>query len=419
MRAVTNRHGRRGLTIRITALAALLAATAAVPARAATLGQLTPLNCFSTTAITGCESQPGLNAAGGLTDSVAVSPDGQSLYAIMSASTLVQFAIQADGSLAYVTCIGDATLGGANPCPVQAAGIKEGNGGGGSVVVSPDGASLYVSGYDSNSVAAFRRDTSGPSLGHLTSDGCLANTAVTTCDAVAGSTHGQAAGLDGPEKIALSPDGANLYVPAISSHTITVFKRQTSGVTVGKLTPDGCLAYTGTTTCDAVGGSTHGQAPGVEVPDSVAISADGGSVYVTDALEAVAVFIRDTSGPTPGRLTSDGCLASAGTTKCDAAGGSTHGQVPGLTNPHDVVVSSDGVHVYVGGQGTLTALKRDASGATPSRLVSDGCLAVTGLSSCDGVSGSTSGRAQAVTSSGLALSPDGKDLYTSDYGSSR
>jgi DNA-binding beta-propeller fold protein YncE len=409
------------LTGGIAALAAAALAAAFVPAASAqTLGQLTPLNCFSTSAVTGCTTQPGLNGAGGQSDNVAVSPDGQSVYAVMSLSTVVQFAVQPDGSLAYVTCIGDATLGGSNPCPIAATGIKQGNGGTGGVVVSPDGAHVYVSGFDSNTVAVFRRDTGGATLGHLTSEGCLANSGVTTCDAVPGTTHGQAPGLGGPLRLALSPDGANLYVPGISSKTVAVLKREVGGPAAGKLTSDGCLAYSSVATCDAVSGSTHARAPALEVPDAVAVSPDGRTVYVTDALAAIAVLGRDVGGATPGRLVSDGCLADStfGGTKCDAVAGSTLGRVPGIGNPQLPIVSPDGLHVYVGGQSTVAVFRRDGGGPTPGHLTSEGCLAKTPSGACDGVAGPTHGSSLGASGSGLAISPDGASLYTADLSGS-
>jgi DNA-binding beta-propeller fold protein YncE len=405
----------------ITPRAATLAAAAALllptAASAQTLGELTPLNCFSTTGVTGCVSQPGLNGGGGLLDHIAVSPDGRSAYDATSTSTLVQFAIQPDGSLAYVTCIGDASLG-ANPCPASAPGIAQGSGGEGGVAVSPDGGHVYVAGFNSDAVAVFRRDTSGAALGHLTSEGCVANTGTPTCDAVGGTTHGQAPGLDGPWGVAVSGDGANLYVAGISSHTIAALKIDAGGPASGRLTSDGCLANAGATTCDAVSGSTHGQAPGLSVPDGVAISRDGASVYVANASAGLAVFVRDQGGSTPGRLTSDGCLANTGNTTCDAASGSTQGQAPGLGNPADVTVAPDGKNVYVSGQTALAAFKRDGGGATPSRIASDGCIAPAGFATCDAVSGGTHGSALGGRSKGLAVSPDGVNVYTTDFGSS-
>ena len=366
----------------------------------------------------GCTSQPGLDAFGSLTTNVATSHDGASVYVITSKSTLAQFAVQADGSLAYVTCIGDATLAGTNPCPVAAPGIKEGNGGGGSVAVSPDDASVYVTGFDSDTVAVFRRDTSGPTRGHLTSDGCISDSAVTTCDAVPGTTHGKVAGLDGPERVEVSADGTNAYVTAAVSKTVVAFKRDTGDAARGKLTGDGCLANTGVNTCNAVPGSTHGQATSLNVPVGMAFSPDGSALYVVDALKAVTVLARDTAGATPGRLTGDGCLANTGTTTCDAVAGSTHGQAPGINNPQLAVLSSDGANLYVAGQGFLAALKRDGSGPTPNRLTSDGCLAQTMSATCDAVPGNTHGRSLGASAKGIAISADGKDVYTTDFAGS-
>ena len=403
-------------TVLVAALA--LAGAVAPAAGAATLGELTPLNCFSTTAVTGCTSQPGFDGAIGLSDSVAVSPDGRSVYAAMSKSTLVELAVQPGGSLAYVTCIGDASLAGSNPCPVAAPGIEQGGGGGGDVVVSPDGAHVYVTGYASDTIAVFRRDTGGPTLGHLTSEGCVANAGLATCDAVPGTTHTRAAALDGPNSVAISPDGADVYVTSGTSKAIAVLKRDTAGPAAGRLAGDGCLADISTALCDAVAGSTHDRARGLALPDGLAISADGASVYASDATGAVAALTRDTGGATLGRLASDGCLADDSLPNCDATPGSTKGRAPGLSNPQDAVLSPDGKSLYVAGQGMVAVFKRDAGGATPGRIVSDGCLAVAGSAECDGVAGSTSGRSPAVSSREAVVSPDSRNVYTADFGGS-
>lgn len=366
---------------------------------------LTPLNCFSSASVTGCLSEPGLEGVGGLSDGVTVSPDGRNVYVVASKSTLAEFAVQSDGSLTYVTCVGDTSLGGANPCPVAAPGIQEGEGGAGQVVVSPDGADVYVSGYHSNTVAVFRRETSGPTLGRLTSDGCLADTGTATCGAVSGSTRGQAPGIGGPYGLALSPDGSDLYVAGISSETVAVLKRDTSGLTPGRLSSDGCLANQGVSTCDAVAGSTHGQAPGLKLPDGLAVSPDGADVYESAAFGMVAVLKRDTGGSTPGRLISDGCLAETANAKCDAVAGSTHGQAPGIGNPQMPVVSPDGADVYVTSQAELAAFKRDTNGPALGRLASDGCLTIVGFSTCDTVAGSTHGQVPAIGGSSLGDQP--------------
>jgi DNA-binding beta-propeller fold protein YncE len=400
----------------LVALVAMMLGASAASASAATVGALTPLNCFSSAALTGCTVQPGLTGPGGLESRVATSPDGKSVYVTTSDSTLVQFGVQPDGSLSYVTCIGDASLGGANPCPTAAPGLKQGEGGDGGMAFSPDGANLYVLGYDGDTIAVFRRDTAGPTLGRLTTEGCLANTATVTCDAVPGNTHGQAPGLDGPEEVAVSADGASVYVASISSSAVAAFTRDVGGPTPGRLTSDGCLANTGTSTCDLVAGSTHGQAPGLEGPDSLAISPDQANVYVSDAYGNVAALTRDVGGATPGRLGSNGCLAKMGTTTCDAVSGTTHGQVPGLANPQSVAISPDGADVYVGDSLGIVALRRDLTGPTVGRLTSDGCLAPLSSEVCDHVAGNTHGRSLGASSSFVAISPDGASLYSGDFG---
>ncbi|MET0557189.1 MAG: hypothetical protein ABW065_00760 [Solirubrobacterales bacterium] len=412
MREVRQTHRRSRWFVSIFGVTLLALLPFGSPASAATLGELTPLNCYSTTGVTGCTSQPGLDGQSGLSAGMTASPDGRSVYQLTSKSTLVQFDVAADGSLSYVTCIGDASLGVNNPCPVAAPGFKVGSGGSGDLAVSPDGGNLYAVGPEGDAVAVFRRDTSGPNVGRLTSEGCLANTGTTTCDLVPGTTHGQAPGLDGPWALAISANGANVYVASLAGNAVAVLKRDTSGPALGRLSSDGCLALTGTGLCNAVPGSTHGEAPALEAPDDVALSPDQRNVYVSSVFGAVVVLSRDVTGPTPGRLVADGCLAQTARTVCDAVAGSTKGQAPGISNPQALVVSPDGANVYVAGQAYTAAFKRDTSGPTPGRLVSDGCLAILFTATCDNVAGNTHGRVLGASSSAVVISPDGANVYS-------
>ncbi len=62
-----------------------------------------------------------------------------------------------------------------------------------------------------------------------------------------------------------------------------------------------CLADTGSGTCTGLAGvSTTGTAPGLDLPDGLAFSPGGGSLYVTSAPGAVAVLVRDLAGTTRG-----------------------------------------------------------------------------------------------------------------------
>jgi DNA-binding beta-propeller fold protein YncE len=387
-------------------IAVLAAVLVAAPAAAAqTFGQLTPVNCFSTSGVTGCTSQPGLNGVGNGISDVAVTPDGRSVYVYSSAKTLSQFDVRGDGGLTYVTCIGDASLGGGNPCPVAAVGLNS-DSFATSVVVSPDSRFVYTAGSEGDTVAVFRRDATG----HLTSDGCIANTGVPTCATVPGTTRGNAPGLDGAYGLAFSPDGRDLLVTGFFSDTVVVFKRDVAGSAAGKLTFDGCLAE-GAGTCNT-GNNTNGQAPALDGASGIVVSPDGRSVYIASSGK-IAALKRIAAGAGLGRLTADGCLASSTDGSCDAVAGNTKGRAPGLLIPFDLVTDRDGSHVYLIDNGALAALKRVTSGPELGRLTSDGCLVNAG-DFCDAVPGSTHAEAPGASQPGIAISPDGAHVFTAD-----
>ena len=100
----------------------------------------------------------------------------------------------------------------------------------------------------------------------------------------------------------------------------------------------------------------------------------------------------------PGDVTYVHCYAGLSIDGCTDIGPTT------LSDPQDVVVSSDGTRVYTAGSGTLTAFSRAGDGS----LAFLSCL------------GATTGCAAPSISLGaadnLAISPNGADLYVSDYG---
>ena len=209
-----------------------------------------------------------------------MSPDARNVYvASLSSHAVVIF--DRDLSTGELTqkegqagCIGET---GSSAC---ADGVALG--GALSVAVSPDGLSVYVAALASDALAVFDRD---PSTGALTQkaglEGCLSETGTGGACAV-----GKA--LDEASSVAVTPDGRSVYVASQLSDAIAVFDRDvTSGALTQKSGLAGCSSETGTG-----GACTEGVA--LDRPESVVVSPDGRSVYVTSFLsDAVAVFSRD------------------------------------------------------------------------------------------------------------------------------
>jgi len=222
------------------------------------------------------------------------------------------------------------------------------------VAVSPDDRHVYVVGYMDNAVAVFARNTDDSlSFVHHVTD-----------------TDPGVDGLDGAYGVAVSADGANVYVASMNDNAVAVFSRNAT---------DGSLTFV-EVQLDDVGGVT-----GLRGASAVTVSADGANVYATSFWESsVVVFDRDAA---TGELTWI-------QTETDGVGG-----IVGLANASAVTLSPDGLQVYATGEGGdgVVVLSRDpmTGGLTWLESEQDGVAGV------DGIDGA----------SGVAVSPDGTSVY--------
>lgn len=224
-----------------------------------------------------------------------------------------------------------------------------------SVAVSPDGASVYVAGWADNAVAVFSRNLQTGALSFVEREKRGEN---------------GVDGMLGPWALALSPDGAHVYVAGSSDHSLTVFARnqQSGALSLVETQRDGLNGVDG----------LHG-------PHAVTVSPDGVHVYVAGwADDAVAVFSRN---GTTGQLTFVQAVKNG------------VGGVNGITGPSSIAVSPNGANVYVVGEfdDAVAFFDRDAQTGelTWIGLVQDGVGGVTGLG------GALS----------IALSADGTNAY--------
>ena len=232
----------------------------------------------------------------------------------------------------------------------------DGLGGARSVAVSEDGTSVYVAAGTDEAVSVFDRDPSSGDLGFVE-----ANFNYT----------GGITGMKGPVALAVTPDGANVYVAAATYSCIVVFDRNLS---------DGILTYNHTI-CNGLSGVTD-----FSRPSSLIVAPDGNHVYSagSDSL-SVAVFARDSSN---GQLT----FVEVQVEGADS--------VTGLIEPNDLALSPDGEFLFAAGSGSLVVFSRDASTGRLTFLNAD-------FNQEGGVTGMP-------VPYQIALSPDGSDLF---YGS--
>jgi DNA-binding beta-propeller fold protein YncE len=255
------------------------------------------------------------------------------------------------------------------------------------LALSPDGRSLYVASSGSDAIAIFTRDPRDGTLRQAKGrGGCIALEGAGGC--------ATAIGLDGPNSVAVSPDGGNVYATSFSSETVTVFQRnRKTGALSQPLDSSGCIARVPLPGC--IGGR------GLGGPDVIAVSPDDKSVYVGSFPgNAIAVFNRDAG--------SGSLIQPAGATGCIAASAG-NGCATGLAleGLEGMAISPDSRSVYVGAatsQGVAVLVRDASTGGLTQATDGSGCIVSTPLAGC--TTGAELNGADAVT-----VSANEKDVY--------
>lgn len=215
-------------------------------------------------------------------------------------------------------------------------------------------------------------------------DSCVSN------DVLEGCVQVPAASLAGPVKVAVSPDGANVYATTAYGDAITTFTRNAS---TGKLTFQSCISNV------AIDGCTTAPARGIQGPVDIVVSPDGRNVYASAVIGGLITFDRN---PSTGELTFDACLSLFETPGCEQA------ETMPLVYSVGLAISADGRDVYVSslyGE-AVTTLSRDPSSgdlSNPSCIASNADLAACTQLPTDSLGGAAL----------LKVSPDDKNVYVS------
>jgi DNA-binding beta-propeller fold protein YncE len=332
---------------------------------------------------------------------LALSPDGRSLYTgsgifcndnqttCNPSATVGRFDRDGvTGALDYRDCL----TGTRNPridCERIPGAAKRGAGLGdiSTVVVSPDGRSLYVAStgvvcddegcYGGNALASFDRD---PETGMLTYTGCITwdkrngPSGSGACSEIPSATaRGRRSGLDEVRSLALSADGRSLYAGAAFDDSVATFDRdpRTGALAYsGCITGDRAVGPSGSGACAAIPTATWaGQRSGlngsVNAPYPVIVSPEDGSVYVGATGDvSLAQFDRD---PATGELAYLGCIGGKYSRARSACT-----QVSQPLSVDSPVISPDGRFVYLARQGFIALLHRDPDSGTLTYVRSDG-----------------------------------------------
>jgi DNA-binding beta-propeller fold protein YncE len=255
------------------------------------------------------------------------------------------------------------------------------------VALSGDGRNLYVASAGSNAIAIFTRNAR---TGKLTqgkgSAGCIAVGGAEGC--------ASAVGLSGPNSVAVSADGRNVYATSLGSEAVTIFSRNPA---TGALTQlpgaSGCIAGPPIPGC-ATGRALVG-------PDVIVVSPDGGNVYVGSFFgNAIVTFNRDlATGALAQPADTTGCITEVPTAGC-ATG-------LALGSPEGMAVSGDGKNVYAAtatSEAIVSFTRNPTTGALTQATDGSGCIVAVPVTGC--TTGAQLGGADAV-----AISPDGASVY--------
>lgn len=246
-------------------------------------GQLTYDGCLSDDGSGGdCADIPGSDQPLAIAQGIAVNPRGTAVYVATNeggggVSQLAASPPDGGGITSLVGCLNADNQSGCSQLPATG---EDPLAGATSVVVSPNGASVYVASAIVGAVSHFVADPAGRKL--LSWQGCISD------DGTGGScrrvpSHGSP--LEDVDGLAISPDGKTLYAASLGTSSLTWF-----GVgPQGQLTFQGCLSDDGTPGC------TNPPGEPLRDADSVAASPDSSTVYVAAALGTVASFAVKTA----------------------------------------------------------------------------------------------------------------------------
>jgi 6-phosphogluconolactonase (cycloisomerase 2 family) len=303
--------------------------------------------------------------------SLTLSRDGRSLYlASTSDAAIARFKRDPDGKLTYRGCITGETesAGACKTAPVDTlSGFDSGLSDIRGLVVSPDDRWLYGVAADDDAVVRFRRDGRNGKLEFrdcLTGDTDSGPGGSGACREIQGANGGgENNGLDQLRSLALSRDGRFAYVASRGDAATARFRRDRDN---GRLTFKDCISGdvdAGPGECALVGmPSMFGNDSGLGSPESVVLSRDGKSLYVSIADDAgVASFKRDRDN---GSLTYKGCISG------DSGTAATCTQIPfpssggddsGLGSPQFMALSPDdrSLYVAVAGDDAVARFRRE------------------------------------------------------------
>jgi Ca2+-binding RTX toxin-like protein len=362
---------------------------------------------------------------------IAVSPDGTSVYALAHFDdAIAQFSRNTStGALTYQGCITGQTQNTAcaQIASKQTNGINSGLDEPYGIVISPNGASVYVAAQGDDSVVTFSRNSG---TGALTYQSCISGTTAvgSACTQITkASAGGASSGLDKVRNLAIDASGESLYATSGQDDALARFTRDTG---TGVLTYADCVTAetatgsAGTAACTAItpGTVTNGTNSGFDNPQAVTVSPGGANVYVGTGNDASVTRFNRTAGT--GVILWQDCLTADENVGVDCthlSGDTPEGFETGLDNVRAVGVSQDGRSLYAlgGGDAAIVQFTRslgDGSLNFASCLSGDSGTGTPGTGNCTTIpsatpQGDNSGWLMGNNPPTLAIRPDGGQVF--------
>jgi DNA-binding beta-propeller fold protein YncE len=333
-----------------------------------------------------------------------VSPDGKNVYSVAIDGALVEYSRDpTDGALSVIGCITGVTSPPTAPCaPTNTTYGVSVIDSLAAIAVSPDGKNAYVLDQDKSMVVELSRDPETGLLSVMTGPNskpeCISEGATGGCETTT------AIGLGTPYGIAVSPDGKNVYVASLGSEAVAELSRNTETGTLEEIPGNECI-----------GSSTSGcpidTAIGLKEAIGIVVSpAAGEDVYVAAGAKSategdVAAFKRNESTGVLEQLAGEEACVGDGVAGCFKG--------TAFAGSEDLAISPDGKDVYANSfnENALVELARETSGPKVGALkqLEGGHACVSSKS----IVGCTTVNARMGGPLGVAVSPDGANVYAS------
>ena len=363
-------------------------------------GTLAFSDCVAGASVLGCtDVSGGTNALTDVSD-LAISPDSKHLYAAGRSFDAVTHFTLTNGELVSWNCIAAGSTPATGCTNVSAATNSMDNPS--ELALDPGGSQLYVAGFDSDSVTVLGRNTSTGNLS-FAAPGCVTTRSATTgCGG--GNISASSNSLNGTRTLSVSPGGTDIYAGAFLSDSLVQLSRApTTGALafVGCVSSDAATTGCGTGNINTATNALNGPQDVAVAPNGSAVYL---SAFQFSQRGAFISLARSASGTptfasclTQSPAFATGCTDTSATTNITSAPGSVVA-APDGENVYAMSGDRNGIaNLSTAGSGIATLVSCITAGA-PDSPNATGCAVPAGVGSLF-----SAGRGMAISPDGLSV----------------